>query len=859
MEKIKLHTLAKEYNLENKVLLKIAKDLGISVSSYLTPLDAKSVEKIRQKVKQIKKSIHDLAESDKKKETEEIKEEKQEEKFTAPVAPPQPTEGYKVTEARVKSTVIRRRLQKIEEEPTPPKPIEEEIKVEQEIPEKIDITHPKIESKEKVVKKEPEGLLSRLKNKIFKKEEKQKAISVTVEVDKTPFERDMRADTQVVSGVEDKYAQDKAKSKRVFRKDVEGQKKFSKVFYEPTFRRKKPFHLLKKHKKPIITVPKATKRIIKIEDSILVSELAKRMGLKASEIINKFMSMGLMVTVNQAIEYETAKIVAMDFNYEVQNVSFEETQALKEEEDKEEDLVNRAPVVTVMGHVDHGKTTLLDAIRDTAVAKSEHGGITQKIGAYTVTVKDKKICFIDTPGHEAFTKMRARGAKLTDIVILVVSATDGVMPQTKEAISHAKEASVPIIVVINKIDLAGANPDLIKKQLADLELIPEEWGGDTIYSLASAKTKNGINELLDMILVQAEVLELKTNPKKLGKAIVLESRLDKGRGPVATIIVKDGTLRIGDSIITGITDGKIRAMIDAKGQNVKESDASQPVEIIGLSSICEAGDILNVIKDEKMLKLLITHRREKERLKELAKLTKTGSSMVFDKIKEEKQNQLKIIIKADAQGSEEALTHLFSSMIIEGVKLNVIYSGVGNITESDVMLANASQAAIIGFNIKTETKTKELAEFDNVSIKTFNIIYDAEDYVKQLIIGKLSSTYEEEIMGKASIKEIFNIGKVGIIAGSLVTNGKITKNSLVRLYRGEKVVFTGKISSLKRFKDDVSEVQSAQECGISLENFNDIKPADIIEAYIVHEIKPTLETTFFGKKEPWGNEKALRT
>ena len=601
-------------------------------------------------------------------------------------------------------------------------------------------------------------------------------------------------------------------------------------------------------RKTEVTVPKAIKRIIRISDAITVGELAKRMGIKANELIKLLIKQGSMVTINHPLDFDTAAILAAEFSYEVENVAFDEESILKdqhaEEETAAEEKLNiRPPVVTIMGHVDHGKTSLLDAIRTTNVIAQEAGGITQHIGAYEVELKGKKICFLDTPGHEAFTAMRARGAKVTDIVVLVVAADDGVMPQTEEAINHSKAAGVPIIVAINKIDKPEANPDRVKQGLTEFELLPEEWGGDTIFVEVSAKKHLNLDELLEMILLQAEVMELKADVTKRARGTIVEARLDRGRGPVATVLVQEGTLRVGDPVVTGIHYGHIRSMVNDRGGKIVEAGPSTPVEITGLSGVPSAGDNFYGVEDEKAAKEVALHRQQKIREAEMAKSSKISLDQLYARIKEGAVKELNVILKADVQGSVEAVRDSLLKLSTSNCRLSVIHSGVGGITETDVSLASASDAIILGFNVRPETKAAAFAESEGVDIRLYNIIYDAVADIRDAMEGLLAPTYREKELGRAEIRDTFHISKVGNVAGCYVLEGTMKRNAQVRLVRDNVVVWKGKMSSLKRFKDDVREVATGYECGIALDGYNDIKPGDIIEAFEMEEIKTKLVST----------------
>ena len=599
-------------------------------------------------------------------------------------------------------------------------------------------------------------------------------------------------------------------------------------------------------KKTEVTVSKAIKRIIRISDVISVGELAKRMGVKANDLIKELMRQGTMVTINHPLDFETAALLANEFNYEVENVAFDEETVLEHassragEAESPEDLQVRPPVVTIMGHVDHGKTSLLDAIRATNVTEGEAGGITQHIGAYDVELGGKKVAFLDTPGHEAFTAMRARGAKSTDIVVLVVAADDGVMPQTKEAINHAKAAEVPILVAINKIDKPDANPDRVKQELTEFGMLPEEWGGETIYVEVSAKQRTNIDQLLEMILLQAEVMDLKANPNKRAKGVIVEARLDRGRGPVATVLVQEGTLRVGDPIVTGVHFGRVRTMVDDRGGRVEAAGPSCPVEVTGLSGVPEAGDSFHSVEDEKTAKEVAQHRAQKVREAELAKTSKISLEQLYARIKEGDVKELKIIIKGDVQGSVEAVKDSLLKLSTDACRLIVIHTGVGGIIESDITLASASDAIVLGFNVRPEPKASAMAEAEGVDIRLYNIIYDAVADIRDAMEGLLAPTLREKYLGRAEVRDTFVVSKVGTIAGCYVVDGKIVRGANVRLVRDNVVVWEGRMSSLKRFKDDVREVANNYECGIGLENYNDVKIGDVIEAFEMESIKTSL-------------------
>lgn len=594
-----------------------------------------------------------------------------------------------------------------------------------------------------------------------------------------------------------------------------------------------------KMKKTLITTPKAIKRRIRVDEAISVGELAKRMGTKASEVINKLMGMGLMVTINQAIDCDTATLIAADFGYQVEAAQNERDETLQRTEDSPENLKPRAPVVTIMGHVDHGKTSLLDAIRETNVIDGEAGGITQAIGAYHVHLKGRDIVFLDTPGHEAFTAMRARGAKVTDIVVLVVAADDGVMGQTVEAINHAQVAGVPIIVAINKMDKPGADPGKIRQALTEYKLLSEEWGGDTIFCEVSAKKKQGIEELLEMILLQADVMELKADPDRPARGVIIEAKLDRGRGPVATVLIQEGTLREGDAFVSRTEFGRVRAIIDDQGRRISEAGPSMPVEVIGFSRVPQVSTEFICVEDEKKARSIGEYWIRKEREKELSVSSKITLEQLYQRMKEGVK-ELNVILKADVQGSIEALIDALNKLSTEEIKLKIIHSSTGTITETDVMLASASDAVIIGFNVRPDARVVEVAEQEGVDIKLYDIIYNVIADVRAAMEGLLDPIFKEVVQGRAEVREIFRVPKIGAIAGSYVTDGKITRSAGLRLLRDGVVVYEGRIASLRRFKDDAKEVAAGFECGIGIEGFNDIRVADVIEAYVKEQIERKL-------------------
>ncbi len=579
--------------------------------------------------------------------------------------------------------------------------------------------------------------------------------------------------------------------------------------------------------------------VIKVPDEITVGELASMLKMTASEVIKKLFSLGVMATVNEVIDFDTAEIVATELGAKVEKqvvVSIED-RIIDDSEDKEEDLVKRDPVVVVMGHVDHGKTSILDAIRNTAVTATEAGGITQHIGAYRVECNGQMITFLDTPGHAAFTSMRARGAMATDIAVLVVAADDGIMPQTIEAINHAKAAKIQIIVAINKMDKEGANPDRIKQQLTEYNLVPEEWGGDTICVPVSAKTQMGIDSLLESILLVAEMAELKANPNRAAKGVVIEARLDKGRGPVATLLVQNGTLRSGDIIVAGTAVGRIRVMVNEKGRRLKEAGPSVPVEITGLAETPNAGDSFDAVSDEKLARELVEQRKQKEKEEQFKAFHKVTLDNLFSSLKEGEMKELDIVVKADVQGSVEAVKQNLEKLSNDEVRVRVIHGGVGAINDSDVMLANVSNAIIVGFNVRPDANAQATAEREGVEMRMYRVIYDCIEEVEAAMKGMLAPKFREVMLGKVEVRTVMNLSSAGKIAGSYVLEGKVTRNAQIRVVRDGIVVAEDEIASLRRFKDDVKEVASGFECGIGLAKFNDIKEGDIFEAFMMEEYR----------------------
>ena len=603
----------------------------------------------------------------------------------------------------------------------------------------------------------------------------------------------------------------------------------------------------KRYREEVVEVPggpqpmKAAKRKVRVEETIRVADMAKQMGVKAQDLIKVLLGLGMMATINQTLDMETATLAAVEFGYEVEKAGFSETDMLPQEaEDAPESLRPRPPVVTIMGHVDHGKTSLLDAIRFSNVVSGEAGGITQHIGAYHVNTPRGEIVFLDTPGHEAFTAMRARGAQVTDLVVLVVAADDGVMDQTREAINHSKAAGVPIVVAVNKIDKEGADPARVKRELADLGLVSEEWGGDAIFAHVSAKQKLGLDELLELILLQAEVLDLKANPDKPAKGRIIEARLDKGRGALATLLIQEGTLKQGDVFLCGSFSGRVRAMFNDQGKKIRQAGPAMPIEVQGFEGVPEAGDEFISMADEKVARRIAESRKAKQRERDLGKATKITLETFLSSRPDAEAQTLNLVLKADVQGSLEAIAEALNKLSTDKVKIQIIHSGAGAITESDILLASASKAIIIGFNVRPPLKVRDMAEQEHVDIRFYDIIYKLVAEIKDAMSGMLAPVLREVYLGQAEVRNTFSVPKIGLVAGCGVLDGKLTRNALIRLLRDSVVIHTGKLASLRRFKDDVKEVTKGYECGVGIENFNDIKIGDVIEAFENVEEKATL-------------------
>jgi translation initiation factor IF-2 len=835
MSKIRVYELAKELGMDNKELIARLEKFGIAVKAHSSSLEESDVERIRKE-------------------------------FSL-------GERNKVIEKRVKSTVIRRRairqpaevIKSVEaEEDVSEEPVEEVQKtapeeVVEELPEKK--AEKEKETKEAPEVKEKEEKRPKVRVKVLsvpkvipKKEEEEKPKEKAAVKEPPPPEKPepmvmAPEEKEVVAEVPDSKKKRKrpvevvveeapVKKKAFVRQLVEKKEKRSKKDKDREVRRswkEEKKKTVVEMKETEITTPKAIKRRVKVEEAIRVGDLAKKMGVKASELIAKLIALGVMVTINQSIDIDTATLIAGEFGYSVEAARVDYQETVEKTKVSPEKLKPRAPVITIMGHVDHGKTSLLDVIRKTNVIGGESGGITQAIGAYHVHINGKDIVFLDTPGHEAFTAMRARGAQVTDIVVLVVAAEDGVMDQTVEAINHAKAAGVPIIVAINKIDKANADPERIKQQLSELELVPEDWGGDTIYAEVSAKKNVGIEELMELILLQADIMELKADPDMPAQGVIIESKLDRGRGPVATVIVQQGTLTEGDALVSRKEYARVRAMMNDKGQRVEKAGPSMPVEVIGFSNVPQAGMDFMCVEDEKKARSISEYWVRKERERELSKTSKITLEQLYERIKEGGK-EFNVIIKGDVHGSVEALSDALLKLSTDDVKLEIIHGSAGAITETDVMLASASDAIILGFKVRPDLRVSELAESEGVDIKLYDVIYDTIADVRAAMEGLLDPIYEEVVQGRAEVRQIFKVPRVGAVAGSYVTDGKVTRNGGLRLLRDGVVVFDGSLLSLRRFKDDAKEVVSGFECGIGIEGFNDIKEGDIIESYIKKEV-----------------------
>ena len=878
MSKLRVYELAKELDIPNKDLVERINDLGIQIKGHMSSLGEEEAQLVRDTVagrsqqliveKRVRRGVI-----------------RRRRKIVKAEPPPEAVEvgveaeAVPPVEAQIEEAVLADPAEGKPEEatiateeplPEAEKVEPEKVEPEAEIPEEAE-PKKKVEEKKKKVKKPRRRAKKEAAAKIIKLPERAPDIGLEPEKKETKAE-ELPEPVQVPSEVappapkpepeperkpgkpkkkKGKRAQPEEYEDRPVKKRLPSRRKEVITGDELYARRPMPGRpmrgrraarpVAKDIKKTEITVPKAVKRRLKLDEAITVANLAKRMGVKAGEVIRKLMELGLMATLNQAIDFETAALVSAEFEYEAEKAGFEETEIIQATPDQEKDLKARPPVVTIMGHVDHGKTSLLDAIRQTKVTEGEAGGITQHIGAYNVIIDGGQVVFLDTPGHEAFTAMRARGARVTDLVVLVVAADDGVMQQTVEAINHAQAAGIPILVAINKIDKDNANPDRVKRELAERGLNPEEWGGDTTMMEVSAKEKIGLDELLELILLQAELMELKANPDKKSRGRVIEARLDKGKGPLATVLVQEGTLHPGDPFVCGSFYGRVRAMLDDRGRKLDGAPPSTPVEVHGISGVPQAGEEFVVVDDERQARQVAAHRQLKMREAELSRATKVTLDNLFARIKEGETKELKIVLKADVQGSLEAITDSLNNLSNEEIKVNIIHSAAGAVSETDVMLASASDAIVIGFSVRAPQKVQETAEAEKVDLRYYDVIYQLVAEVKDAMEGMLEPIYKEHFMGSAEVLKTFSISRVGTVAGSMVNEGRVEMGAKIRVLRDNVVINDSKIASLRRYKDEVKEVKAGQDCGIIIENFGDVKVGDILETYTVEEIKPVLE------------------
>ncbi len=845
MSKVRVYELAKELNMNSGELVEKLKTAGLPINNYMSALDRDDVARAKDYLsgamsevfeeKRIKTTIIRRRKKIIPKVPEQIKEE---EPVIEEEVKLSPEETVSVPEEKV-SEVLEEKGKEEKEEA-------KELEVKPAVDQQVRKVEPKIEKKKKPKPKTIPAKIIKRAEVQPPEPEIQEPVAKMPSVDiALPLEEVGKKE----KGIKARRKEEKEeltpkreyhrRRREVFeRKDLYGD--VGRGFVGKAKLKTKAKFDKKKFKQTEITVPKAIKRRIKVPNVISVAELAKRMGVKAAELIKKLMEIDIKVTFNQTIDFDSASLMAGEFGYELDLSSFEEEDILAEEEDSSEDLSARPPVITIMGHVDHGKTSLLDYIRKSRIIDKEAGGITQHIGAYYVHTPHGDVVFLDTPGHEAFTAMRARGAQVTDLIVLVVAADDGVKEQTTEAIDHAKAANIPIIVGVNKMDRPSADAEKVRRELSKYGLLAEEWGGDTIFSYVSAKTGKGLDQLLESILLQSEILELKANYKKKARGAVIEARLDKNRGPIATVLIRNGTLKQGDFFVCGESYGRVRAMLDDRGQKIKSASPSMPVEIYGISGVPMAGDDFVVMADEKKSKLISEHRRINAGLETAANQGSLSLDSLFDRIKEGKVKELNIIVKADVQGSLEALVDSLTELSTEEVKLKVIHGATGAVTESDVMLASASEAIIICFNVRATPTVSSLGEEERVDIRFYDVIYKVIEDIKSAMVGLLEPVYTENTIGRADVKEVFHISKLGTVAGCYVTDGKIQRNAKVRLLRDEVVMFDGQIGSLRRFKDDAKEVSSGFECGVGIESYNDIKPGDVLEVYVVEETKAEL-------------------
>ncbi len=804
--KIKVHEIAKELGLTSKEVMEKLAGCGVEVKSHSSVLEEEHLGLIFDIFTTLYPAEEELKKPvlTPKKETEKPKEEPKQEEKPKEEPKPQP---------------------KAEE----PKKQEKAAKPQkQEKPKEQELQKPKRQKKP-----EPPKPQKKRKEEVNVKVEEPKEEDFVVKEDKSVRYVDTRTSTVEIETIETRERLENMVTDKM--KDMRGGRS-SKKKRNPR-REENKAQAPEQHKKQ--EIKKEGPKVIEIPEVITVGDFAKAMGKTAAEVVKKLMMLGVMATVTQNIDFDTATLIADEFGIELKKeiVITKEDILFSEEEDKPEDMKPRPPVVVVMGHVDHGKTSLLDAIRHTSVISTEAGGITQHIGAYSVRLNDRDITFLDTPGHEAFTTMRARGAQVTDIAILVVAADDGIMPQTIEAINHAKAAGVSIVVAINKIDKEGANAERVKQMLVEYDLVPEEWGGDTVCVEVSAKKHINIDGLLEMVLLIADMQELKANPNKPAKGTVIEAQIDKGRGPVATVLVQEGTLKVGDIVIAGTAVGHVRAMVNDKGRRVKTAGPSVPVEILGLSEVPSGGDNFRVVSDEKMARDVAEARKQEQKETKFNSAVKVSLDNLFSQIDEGNMKELNVIIKADVQGSVEAVKQSLEKLSNDEVRVRAIHGGVGAVNESDVMLANASNAIIVGFNVRPDAGAAAAAERQEVDIRLYRVIYQAIEEIEAAMKGMLDPEFKEVVIGHAEVRQTFKVSGVGTIAGAYVTDGKIARNAEIRLVRDGIVVHEGKIDSLKRFKDDAKEVSDGFECGIGIERFNDVKEGDVIECFVMEEIE----------------------
>jgi len=870
MTKLRVYELAKELDMPNKDLVDKISSLGIQIKGHMSSLDEEEAQLVRDTVtgksqqliveKRVRRGV--IRRRRKVVKTEPPPELVEAESKPETVAPAEIPAEMQLEETALTEVPVEEELPTVVDEepiPEPEEKIAEEAEPEKEVEKKVEEKPKKIKKPRRRLKKEAAAKIIKLPERVPeavpkeepKPEEKTEPLAAEPTVPSITPESEQEGKPAKAKKKKGRRARMEEEEERASRRRLPSRRKeviTGDELYErritpgrPMRARKVAKGVAKDLKKTEITVPKAVKRRLRLDEAVTVGNLAKRMGVKATEVIRKLMELGLMATLNQAIDFDTAALVAAEFSYETEKTAFEEREIIQAAPDREEDLKPRPPVVTIMGHVDHGKTSLLDAIRETKVTEREAGGITQHIGAYNVNLDAGQVVFLDTPGHEAFTAMRARGARVTDLVILVVAADDGVMQQTVEAINHAQAAGIPILVAINKIDKENANPDKVKRELAERGLSPEEWGGETTMVEVSAKKQIGLDELLELILLQAELMELKGNPAKKARGRVIEARLDIGKGPLATVLVQEGTLRAGDPFVCGTFHGRVRAMLDDLGRKVEQASPSTPVEVHGISGVPQAGDEFVVVDDERQARQVAAHRQLKLREAELSRATKVTLDNLFARIKEGETKELKMVIKADVQGSVEAIIDSLNKLGTEEIKVNVIHSAAGAVTETDIMLASASDAIVIGFSVRAPQKVQELAEAEKVDLRFYDVIYQLVGDVKDAMEGMLEPIYKEHFMGSAEVLKTFTISRVGTVAGSMVNEGRVEMGAKIRVLRDNVVINDSKIASLRRYKDEVKEVKAGQDCGIIIEKFNDVKVGDILETYTIEEIRPVLE------------------